>query len=526
MNKIQHVYKDVNGNPVYKAERTIYDKKKKNGKPEKKVFPWVFDGEDFRTGSGCMSGVERIPYRLPDLKKTDMDMLVYVEGENKADLLWDLGIPATTHLGGAKAYRLTENMPSTLKDLGFARIAICRDMDDAGAEMALEVAKDFLQNDFEVRWVDIPKPKFEGYDVVDFLQEGHTKEELISVLKNSAPVSDSALSELEENLFSDFKLMKPSQLFEQAEALEKTPFVIESLLASGNFSLLVAREGVGKSTLARYMASEVAKGGSFLNLQCNKGPVFYLAFEESIDNVSDHFKRLHIDDSIPLYIFCSEKPEGIIEKLKVRAERIKPSLIVIDVLGEILNISDGNSYHEVTRVLQPIRQIARDTGAHLMALHHSNKTTERGMGTDSILGSVGFGAKVDLVMVLRRLETGQRTFEVAKARGLGKIQRFDETIWDLDEKKGTVSLGRTKEEIIVEEIMAEFRQMISVNAIMQSELYSQVSGPNNLKKLALDYLEKMQEIEMKMVLNPSNNRRYKGWKSVEKNLQTDMPDMA
>ena len=83
MNKIQHVYKDVNGNPVYKAERTIYDKKKKNGKPEKKVFPWVFDGEDFRTGSGCMSGVERIPYRLPDLKKTDMDMLVYVEGENK-----------------------------------------------------------------------------------------------------------------------------------------------------------------------------------------------------------------------------------------------------------------------------------------------------------------------------------------------------------------------------------------------------------------------------------------------------------
>ena len=59
MNKIQHVYKDVNGNPVYKAERTIYDKKKK------KFFRGCLTGKILEPDQAVCQGWKEFPTAFP-----------------------------------------------------------------------------------------------------------------------------------------------------------------------------------------------------------------------------------------------------------------------------------------------------------------------------------------------------------------------------------------------------------------------------------------------------------------------------
>jgi putative DNA primase/helicase len=58
---------------------------------------WIWDAD----------GVSVLPYRLPALiaAVANEQMIVIVEGEGKADLLWSWNVPATCCAGGAKKWR-------------------------------------------------------------------------------------------------------------------------------------------------------------------------------------------------------------------------------------------------------------------------------------------------------------------------------------------------------------------------------------------------------------------------------------
>jgi hypothetical protein len=99
----------------------------------------------------------------------------------------------------------------------------------------------------------------------------------------------------------------------------------------------------------------------------------------------------------------------------------------------------GNDYTTMTAALEPLHMLARETGAHVLAVHHLGKG-ERADG-DAILGSTAIFAAVDTALILKRSE---------KYRTLYSIQRYgddlDEITLTLDPETRDVTAGPPRKE--------------------------------------------------------------------------------
>ena len=159
-----HVYHDRNGKPYMRI--TVV---KKHG-GEKNAFAERWDGVQWFKG---VDGIERIPYRLPQLlERIALEgVVVVVEGEKDADNADQHGITATCNPFGAMKW--TDALSEYLVG---ARIVIIPDNDDAGMEHALTV-KASLERvgvacagilDLRTIMPDIPSKG----DLTDFLERG------------------------------------------------------------------------------------------------------------------------------------------------------------------------------------------------------------------------------------------------------------------------------------------------------------------------------------------------------------------
>jgi RecA-family ATPase len=138
------------------------------------------------------------------------------------------------------------------------------------------------------------------------------------------------------------------------------------------------------------------------------------------------------DDSI--YIFCAPSPEDGLEQLRTAAESLKPALILVDPLLRFSRIKDSNDYSQVTKALEPLHALARETGAHVLAVHHEAK--RGGSGGDGVLGSTAIFASVDTLLIMKRNE---------RYRTLSSIQRYgidlEEITLQYDSETRTLSAG-------------------------------------------------------------------------------------
>jgi putative DNA primase/helicase len=120
-----------------------------------------------------MTGVQRIPYRLHQLK-THQTVYI-VEGEKDADNLWKIGIPATTNVSGAGKWRDSDS--DALKHVGVIRAVLLPDNDDPGRDHMTRVAQSLKAVGIGIVYVMLPGLKPKG-DVSDWLGSGHTKDDL------------------------------------------------------------------------------------------------------------------------------------------------------------------------------------------------------------------------------------------------------------------------------------------------------------------------------------------------------------
>ena len=134
------------------------------------------------SGKGCMNGVRRVPYRLPELRAADPTSVVYiVEGEKDADRLAALGLVATTNSGGAsKSMRKSNWLPEFSDHLKGRRVCILPDNDDAGRNHAAQVAITLVARGIDHRIVNLPNLPEKG-DVSDWLDMGGTPAALIQL---------------------------------------------------------------------------------------------------------------------------------------------------------------------------------------------------------------------------------------------------------------------------------------------------------------------------------------------------------
>ena len=146
-------------------------------------------------------------------------------------------------------------------------------------------------------------------------------------------------------------------------------WVLWGRLAVGSVSIIASKPKVGKSTLARNLALAIAKGEPFLGWPVKRGKVLSLALEERFDDVAADFTAMGADGSEDIQI---AEAGSVLEVVTILREK-KPILLVVDPLFRLVRIQDGNSYAETYAALGPLIDAARETGTHILCLHHTSK---------------------------------------------------------------------------------------------------------------------------------------------------------
>jgi predicted P-loop ATPase len=109
------------------------------------------------------------------------ELVFWVEGEDAADLLWDLGIAATTTIGGSVGYKTYGDYQEDLKG---ARLALAPDRDTSGVKYISQVAKDFatqVESYYLAGTQGLWKKPQGGMDIADDIRDRQlTKEQILS----------------------------------------------------------------------------------------------------------------------------------------------------------------------------------------------------------------------------------------------------------------------------------------------------------------------------------------------------------
>lgn len=165
-------YTTTDGTLLYQSVR--FDPKTfRQRKPSGLNNGWIWD----------LEGVERVLYRLPELKAAPPDCPVFiVEGEKDTERLIALKLIATTNAGGAGKWRHEYSQV-----LYGRRVVILPDNDEPGRKHARQVAQSLSEIAKEVKIVELPGLPPKG-DVSDWLDMGHDVAELKALVEETEEV--------------------------------------------------------------------------------------------------------------------------------------------------------------------------------------------------------------------------------------------------------------------------------------------------------------------------------------------------
>ena len=125
-----------------------------------------------------LKGIERVPYRLPELLAADPAETVWIpEGENDVDRLASLGLTATCNPGGAGKWRREYG-----EHFRGRRVVVLPDNDGPGRKHGQDVAKSLSGTAASVRVLELPGLPDKG-DVSDWLANRGTVDELVKLVE-------------------------------------------------------------------------------------------------------------------------------------------------------------------------------------------------------------------------------------------------------------------------------------------------------------------------------------------------------
>lgn len=452
-------YRDEAGELLYQVTRTT----------PKGFFQRRPDGkEGFINGLG---DVGRVLYRLPELLKADQKLPVFIpEGEKDVDALRRRGLVATCNSGGAGKWRDEYNHWLTERD-----IVVLPDNDSQGKEHAQRVAKSLLGIAASVKVVRLPTLPDKG-DVSDWLNAGGTKEQLITLVDKADILNSvSSTSTNRQNMESEFTLFPLNQLWDEVD--DEAAYVWDNTLPVGGFSICSAKPKVGKSTFARNLAVAVTRGEEFFGRSTTTGKVIYLALEEKLSEVKGHFRRLGADGK-DILLHKGTLPKNSLDALERAIKKSQASLVIIDPLSRFVRVNDFNSYGEVSRVLEPVIDLARRSGAHILGLHHNGKAERE--GADSLLGSTAFHGAVDTLIIMRRKDNNRYLYSDQRYG-----ENLPETVARLDLSTGKLTPDGDLLTHQVVDLKPKILETLGNEALNQIQIKGRIVGNANLISRAL-----------------------------------------
>jgi RecA-family ATPase len=239
----------------------------------------------------------------------------------------------------------------------------------------------------------------------------------------------SILEQFREKLGGYFKGLRSSKdiIKDKATYID---WLVKDLFMKGGTSVLIAREKTGKSTLARQVGLAIAEGRPLFNRQPKRGLVLYLAFEDHVAGIKDHLQMMGSKGADNFIIHCGDVKGDLVEALSKFCEIFHPDLIVLDTLAKAIKLSDLNDYSKVVKALQPVTDLARHYGTHILYIHHMNKSNDS-KDISRAMGSVGITGEVDNIILLEKDRTGMRYLKTVPRYG----KPIEDMLlqWDMDQ---------------------------------------------------------------------------------------------
>lgn len=238
-------------------------------------------------------------------------------------------------------------------------------------------------------------------------------------------------------LNSIFNFQKLDEMIEEAGEIK---WLAEGLLTEGGFSLMVGPPKAGKSTLVRQLVKSVCQGDHFLGRDITQGGVLYLTFEEQPEVLKQQFTACGIKPGDPLTLHVGNvfaEQSIVFDHIQAAIEEFKPKLVVLDTLFDIVQLESINDYKEVKYALAKMRTIGRETGAHILGVHHTNKAGE---GNNSIMGSNAIHGALDTL--IRFVQERERRYLFSNGKH-GRHFLDQEIVFDY--KTQTYTIGRKRD---------------------------------------------------------------------------------
>ena len=169
------IYRDRSGQPLVRVCREDFG----DGRTPKR-WQEHWDGKQWVSGT---KGVKRedIPiYRYQEIKEaltegaatpSAQNQTIFIaEGEPACDALWELGLPATTNIGGAGKWKASDS-----NDLKGAKVVLCPDRDQPGVKHIEAIALYFPDAQWLYAFPNSPfwhnLPARQGLDVADWIED-------------------------------------------------------------------------------------------------------------------------------------------------------------------------------------------------------------------------------------------------------------------------------------------------------------------------------------------------------------------
>ncbi len=376
-------YTDETGALVFQVGRVDSDEiDLETGKPKKDFRQRRPDGRGGWVYS--LGDVERMLYRLPDV--LGADVVFFCEGEKPADAvnreleaagLFGEYVATTTSQGAGNSHK------TDLSPLEAKTVCALPDNDDPGAKCALSVLETCRATAGAVKLVELPGLPAKG-DADDFFAAGGDVETLLAIFQNSPAWKPPTPA-------PRFHLLNIPELFQRPDP----EFLIEQWLIVGSTILFTAKHESFKTFVAIDMAACIASGKPYHGFRINRpGTVVYIAAEGAagikrrLQAWLAHHDETILPDrffvlDIPLQIANANDRHAFIEQVKSLA----PSLIVLDTLTRCAVGLDENSASDMGQISNALGEVARETGAACMIIHHNNKNGEY-RGSTALPGNV------------------------------------------------------------------------------------------------------------------------------------------
>jgi hypothetical protein len=255
-------------------------------------------------------------------------------------------------------------------------------------------------------------------------------------------------------------------------------WLLEGRLVAGSVSMFASKPKVGKSTTVRWLTLCVARGEPFLGWETKQGEVIYLNLEERKEDLVEAFRAMGATEADPIKISCKGDVSSLISTLRHR----KPVLLIVDPLFRLISVKDEKAYAEVYAQMGPLIDVARETGTHILCLHHSPKQA-REDAVDAPLGSTALGGAVSTLFELHRNpNTGMRTIRSTQRVG----DDLPKMILHFDSHTGEVSLLGTRQEVDITNLKPFMLAALGQAEMTEDEIFGGVQhGKTGSKRRAL-----------------------------------------